>query len=95
MAFSVVLFDSWQTFCDKNGSVAKGDKIAPRQKHMCRACMYGPESVPHIYGMSALPPEKLFGRSLIEPVRDKTNNLGFRPGLTQTRLHSHRSRLEA
>ena len=30
-----------------------------------------------------------------EPVHKKTNNLGFRPGLTQTRLHSHRSRLEA
>ena len=30
-----------------------------------------------------------------EPVHEKTNNLGFRPGLTQTRLHSHRGRLEA
>ena len=30
-----------------------------------------------------------------EPVREKTNNLGFQPGLTQTRLYSHRSRLEA
>ena len=30
-----------------------------------------------------------------EPVHEKTNNLGFRPGLTQTRLCSHRSRLEA
>ena len=25
-----------------------------------------------------------------EPVREKTNNLGFRPGLTQTGLYSHR-----
>ena len=29
-----------------------------------------------------------------EPVRDKTNNLGFAPGPTQTELYSHRSRLE-
>ena len=27
-------------------------------------------------------------------VREKNNNLGFRPGLTQTSLYSHRSRLE-
>ena len=32
---------------------------------------------------------------IIEPVREKTNNLGFRPGLTQTRLHSHTIKLEA
>ena len=32
---------------------------------------------------------------LIEPVREKTNNLGFQPGLTQTRLYSHRKELEA
>ena len=32
---------------------------------------------------------------LYEPVREKTNNLGFRPVLTQTGLYSHRSRLEA
>ena len=30
-----------------------------------------------------------------EPVREKTNNLGFRPGLTQTGLYSHRTLLEA
>ena len=30
-----------------------------------------------------------------EPVHEKTNNLGFRPGPTQTGLYSHRSRLEA
>ena len=30
-----------------------------------------------------------------EPVHEKTNNLAFRPGPTQTRLYSHRSRLEA
>ena len=29
-----------------------------------------------------------------EPVREKTNNLGFRPGLTQTGLYSHRRWLE-
>ena len=29
-----------------------------------------------------------------ELVREKTNNLGFRPGPTQTGLYSHRSRLE-
>ena len=30
-----------------------------------------------------------------EPPHVKTNNLVFRPGLTQTGLYSHRSRLEA
>ena len=30
-----------------------------------------------------------------EPVHEKTNNLGFRPGLTQTRLLSHTIKLEA
>ena len=30
-----------------------------------------------------------------EPVREKTNNLGFRPGPTQTGLYSHRKWLEA
>ena len=30
-----------------------------------------------------------------EPVREKTNNLGFRPGLTQTGLYSHKRWLEA
>ena len=30
-----------------------------------------------------------------EPSHEKTNNLGFRPGLTQINLYSHRSRLEA
>ena len=29
-----------------------------------------------------------------KPVCEKTNNLGLRPGLTQTGLYSHRSRLE-
>ena len=30
-----------------------------------------------------------------EPLHEKTNILGFQPGLTQTRLYSHRSQLEA
>ena len=30
-----------------------------------------------------------------EPVREKTNNLGFRPGLTQTGMYNHRRWLEA
>ena len=30
-----------------------------------------------------------------EPVHEKTNNLGFQPGLTQTGLYSHRRWLEA
>ena len=30
-----------------------------------------------------------------EPVREKTNNLGFRPGPTQTGLYRHRSGLKA
>ena len=34
-------------------------------------------------------------QNIFEPVHEKTNNLGFRPGPTQTRLYSHRSRLEA
>ena len=38
----------------------------------------------------------LVGKFLsFEPVREKTNNLGFRPALTQTRLHSHTIKLEA
>ena len=31
----------------------------------------------------------------IQSVREKINNLGYRPGPTQTDLYSHRSRLEA
>ena len=30
-----------------------------------------------------------------QPLCEKNNNRGFRPGLTQTRLYSHRSRIEA
>ena len=30
-----------------------------------------------------------------EPVHEKTNSLGFRPGPTQTGLYSHRTLLEA
>ena len=30
------------------------------------------------------------GYVLFEPSREKTNNLGFRPGKTKTRLYSHR-----
>ena len=30
---------------------------------------------------------------IIEPLHDKTNNLDFRPALTQTSLYSHRGRL--
>ena len=32
---------------------------------------------------------------LFEPVHEKTNNLGFRPGPTQTGLYNHRRWLEA
>ena len=32
---------------------------------------------------------------IVEPVHEKTNNLGFQPGPTQTRLYSHRRWLEA
>ena len=32
---------------------------------------------------------------LIEPVHEKTNILGFQPGLTQTGLYSHKRWLEA
>ena len=33
--------------------------------------------------------------TVCEPSLEKTNNLGFRPGQTQTRLYSHRSRIQA
>ena len=32
---------------------------------------------------------------IIEPMHEKNNNLGFRPGLIQTSLYSHSRRLEA
>ena len=32
---------------------------------------------------------------VVEPVHDKTNNLGFRPGPTQTSLYSHRRNPES
>ena len=35
------------------------------------------------------------GTLTYEPVHEITTNLGFRPDLTQTRLYSHRGRLEA
>ena len=35
------------------------------------------------------------GCLLSEPVHEKTHNLGFRPGSLQTRLYSHRIKLEA
>ena len=34
-------------------------------------------------------------RKVYEPVHDKTNNLGFRPGPTQTSLYSHRRNPES
>ena len=33
-------------------------------------------------------------RKVNEPLNEKSNNLGFRPGLTQTRLYSQRSMIE-
>ena len=33
--------------------------------------------------------------TVVEPVHDKTNNLGFRPGPTQTSLYSHRRNPES
>ena len=39
--------------------------------------------------------EKSASDCTYEPVHDKTNNLGFRPGPTQTGLCSHRGWLEA
>ena len=32
---------------------------------------------------------------ILEPVHEKTNNLGFRPGPTQTSLYSHRRNPES
>ena len=37
----------------------------------------------------------LFYQSTCEPRREKNGFRGFRPGLTQTELYKHRSRLEA
>ena len=37
----------------------------------------------------------MFSKFVTEPSYEKTNNFGFRPGLTQISLYSHRSRLEA
>ena len=34
-------------------------------------------------------------KNIYEPLHKKINNLGFRPGPTQTSLYSHSSRLEA
>ena len=39
--------------------------------------------------------EEMPGNVSLEPVRKKTNNLGFRPGLTQTNMYNHRRRPEA
>ena len=39
--------------------------------------------------------ENWYQRFTYEPVREKTNNLGSDQVPTQTRLYSHRSRLEA
>ena len=39
-------------------------------------------------------PQSVFMKKY-EPVHEKTNNLGFQPGLTQTRLYRHRRQLEA
>ena len=39
--------------------------------------------------------EFLCCKHIYEPVHEKTNNLGFRPGLTQTRLYSYRIKLKA
>ena len=36
-----------------------------------------------------------FWLNIHEPPLEKTNNLGFQPGPTKTRLYCHRSRLEA
>ena len=36
----------------------------------------------------------LLGMDIVEPPHQETSNVGFRSGLTQTRLYSHRSRLE-
>ena len=33
--------------------------------------------------------------SVFEPVHEKTNNLGFQPGPTQTSLYSHRRNIES
>ena len=38
--------------------------------------------------------DTVVGTNIIEPVHKKTNNLGFRPGPTQTRLYSHSKKLE-
>ena len=48
-------------------------------------------SVNSLMASSRLPKRNEFA---FEPLNKKFNNLHFRPGLTQTNLQSHRSRLE-
>ena len=38
---------------------------------------------------------EIYMNLIYEARHEKTNNLGFRPGATQTGLYSHRSRLKA
>ena len=56
IVLSELLLIGTHIFLARNGSATNGDNIAPRQKHKCRACIYGPDSVPQMKGMSALPP---------------------------------------
>ena len=52
--------------------------------------------IPHFNFYMNFPLIKINLETIIfEPSHEKTNNLGFRPGQTQTSLYSHRSKLEA
>ena len=52
-------------------------------------------SLEQYYSHIAIIDTMLDVEAINEPSHEKTNNLGFRPGQTQTGLYSHRSRLAA
>ena len=57
----------------------------------CTAFIYvGPVRKPHCCFSHVAAQISVCIKLTIEPVREKTNNLGFRPGPTQTRLYTHR-----
>ena len=59
--------------------------------------LFGKQTSPFLYLKIILRKVKRHAETdkTFKPVHEKTNNLGFRPGLTQTGLYSHRKELEA
>ena len=68
---------------------------------LCMNCTYSGTSFQTVLFYSKIlyvfihSPEANCTKNSFEPVRDKTNNLGFQPGLTQTGLYSYRRQLQA